>query len=580
MVGKFGSNPLASLSVAGWFRQGTILRQLGKSFNLFALTAIIVGAVATAGVMRIQDRSERLAQLTDIAFLTSSMERSVGLAKNEMGAFRARGFAEDRIANSISLANSSLAMNDELLAAATAVDPGLVDAIGEIDSGLNGVVAILLEVRDAERSLLSDEAYLGPRYDAIDQVILKIVAVREVAAAKVADQSSQGLSDIKVLIGLLCIGVVILLAVIYALRRTVAQRIVLPITTISDVSTRIAEGETQLAIPETDRTDEIGNLANALTVLRRVQAEASEQAIRDLERERQLQQEREEQRREYSEKLIALADQFESSIGDVANKVAHSSIEMKHAATTLATKVEDSSAAVLAANSNLKDASSGITSAAAATDEFALSINEVSRQAASSSERARKACESVSRADATISDLNSSADKISQIVEVIANIAQRTNLLALNASIEAARSAEHGRGFAVVASEVKDLATQTAGATSEVENLIKAMQLATDQSTRVLSSISEEVRELETAAMSIASAVDQQSVAAHELSKSIDLAAGNTNAVSATIDDVSEVSQTSGSIAAQVQEGSAHLSEQSQVLRKQVDEFLATVRAA
>src|SRR3546814_2330928 len=80
---------------------------------------------------------------------------------------------------------------------------------------------------------------------------------------------------------------------------------------------------------------------------------------------------------------------------------------------------------------------------------------------------------------------------------MISTIAQRTNLLALNASIEAARGGEAGRGFAVVASEVKELATQTGKATEEVAGQIRAIQETTHASVEALRSIASQIAQLE-----------------------------------------------------------------------------------
>ena len=121
-------------------------------------------------------------------------------------------------------------------------------------------------------------------------------------------------------------------------------------------------------------------------------------------------------------------------------------------------------------------ATANVTAAAAATDEFALSIGEISRQASASATLARDATNLVTTANTRMTDLSQAADEIGEIANLIQTIAQRTNLLALNASIEAARGGEAGRGFAVVASEVKELAMQTSNATSSVAEKITAKQ--------------------------------------------------------------------------------------------------------
>ena len=113
-----------------------------------------------------------------------------------------------------------------------------------------------------------------------------------------------------------------------------------------------------------------------------------------------------------------------------------------------------------------------------------MSIGEISRQASTSAELARKASTAAEDADTTISALTLSASQVGDIVEMISTIAQRTNLLALNASIEAARGGEAGRGFAVVAAEVKELATQTGKATQEVAGQIRSIQAPTSASVR------------------------------------------------------------------------------------------------
>lgn len=567
-----------------WLQRGSIPLQMGRIFNLFALLVVILGTFAMIGAVRMEQRSSALSELTDMAFLTAQMTRQVTLSKDNMGAYRARGYDAETIALSIDQARSAVEMNAQLRKSAVAVDAEYLAQIDELDVELRNVEKLLTEVRDAPRDIVEQESFLGPRYDALDTTIGKVVAVRDKAAVQVADYSGQGLQEIHALIAALVVGILTALGLVLLGKKIVSRRVVEPIAQISGTSERIAMGETDHDIPGADRDDEIGRLAVALNVLRNVQYEVVQNAKAEHERElamqRELQEEREEQQRKQSALLNSLADRFEKTVGDVATEVAGTSNQMHAAAVELSSHVDASSQTVADANGNLKQASAGITGAASATDEFAMSITEVSKQATSSSERARKAAEAAKKADDTVAGLTDSADRISQIIEVIAGIAQRTNLLALNASIEAARGGEAGRGFAVVASEVKELAVQTSRATDEVEALIRDMQSATGESAAALGQISEEVIALEATAMAIATAVDQQAVAGQDLARSIDLAARNTATVSATIDDVSRVSMTSGTTAAQVRESSAHLTEQSTKLREQVTQFLQQVRAA
>jgi len=94
--------------------------------------------------------------------------------------------------------------------------------------------------------------------------------------------------------------------------------------------------------------------------------------------------------------------------------------------------------------------------------------------------------EVIHRAEDVINGLGKSSEKIGSIIEVIDDIAEQTNLLALNAAIEAARAGEHGKGFAVVADEVRKLAERTATATKEISELIKGIQGETSQAIKAI----------------------------------------------------------------------------------------------
>lgn len=347
----------------------------------------------------------------------------------------------------------------------------------------------------------------------------------------------------------------------------ILDRIIAPFNEITRGMQRLASGERDIASSGTKRPDEIGDLARALEVFLK-----SGHKLDELMAGRKAASEARKQ------ELAMFADRFEQQIGEIVGGVASASSQLQATASSMASAAEQATSQAGRVVDSMKEASSGVTAAAAASDEFAMSIGEISRQAASSAELARKASDSAEKADETISTLSASASQVGDIVELIQSIAKRTNLLALNASIEAARGGEAGRGFAVVASEVKELAAQTSRATEEVSAQIRAMQDSTGNSVKVLREIGHQIEQLEATAISIASAVDQQSVAGQDLARSIDLAARSSDEVSSRIVEVRETAMSTGAAASQVLSSATELEGQAANMRNQVSEFLARVR--
>jgi methyl-accepting chemotaxis protein len=184
--------------------------------------------------------------------------------------------------------------------------------------------------------------------------------------------------------------------------------------------------------------------------------------------------------------------------------------------------------------------SGNVQAVAAGAEEFAASIEELSRHATEAKMASDVAVRRAEEAGAIVSGLTSAAEKIGEVVTVIRSIADQTNLLALNATIEAARAGEAGRGFAVVAAEVKALANQSSRATEEIGLQISAVQDSTNQAVNAIEAIVRTIGQLSEISLSVSSAVTQQSAVTRDMSVNMQNAANSVELVRNNMDGIAQ----------------------------------------
>ncbi|MFO7704484.1 MAG: methyl-accepting chemotaxis protein [Halopseudomonas sp.] len=199
-------------------------------------------------------------------------------------------------------------------------------------------------------------------------------------------------------------------------------------------------------------------------------------------------------------RLLRALAKMQEQLRTTLQGIASSSTQLASAAEELNAVTEDATRGLQRQDDEIQQAATAVNEMSAAVDEVASNAVSTSEQSKATSDTAMEGQQQVVRTVASIDKLSGTiqatanevqelaekAQNISRVLDVIRAIAEQTNLLALNAAIEAARAGEQGRGFAVVADEVRALAHRTQQSTSEIEDIIGSIQQGTERSVEAM----------------------------------------------------------------------------------------------
>jgi len=222
------------------------------------------------------------------------------------------------------------------------------------------------------------------------------------------------------------------------------------------------------------------------------------------------------------------ANQMTDRLAEIVDQVKTASVTVQNAAAEISSGTEDLSHRTEQAASNLEETASASEQMSATVKQNAESAKDATRLVESANQLAVQGGTVADQAVTAMSEIDSSAQKVTDIITVIDEIAFQTNLLALNASVEAARAGEAGKGFAVVAQEVRQLAQRSAQASSDIKTLIldsnrqvKSGVDLVNQAGEALSEILESINQVTTIVQGISSATQEQASGVQEINGSI-----------------------------------------------------------
>ncbi len=339
------------------------------------------------------------------------------------------------------------------------------------------------------------------------------------------------------------------------------------------VAEAIAQQNFDIEMPAV-RKDNLGRLMFSLIKMRDALIQQFELIKLKAEDERQVMSAQLKQQEKESNLVVA----FESGIVNIVKNLKHTSQEVSGSASLLSDISSELNQNTIKASAGTTDVLEQVADTSHATHKINESFKDVSKVSQEAIHISQQAMDDAGATSKRMKTLQVASDNIGSVIATITEIAEKTNLLALNASIEAARAGDVGRGFAVVASEVKSLANQTSNATKVIAQQIAEVQAECKGAIDSIAEISQVIQQMNTHTLHIADAMLQYTTTLEELDENTAAASQGMQSVGHAVSGVHQAAERSDDISTEVAQYCEQLQNIAMEQEQLVVQFLAMLQ--
>jgi methyl-accepting chemotaxis protein len=571
--------------------------KIGTGFGLALAILVAIGTVSYLSIAKLNDTAEWVTHTYQVLEKLEALLS--GLKDAETGQ---RGYiitGEERYLEPFRAAKETINQKVKALRDLTKDNVNQqrrLDILEPLIDGKEGKFAELQETIDARKDkargfdaalqiVLTDK---GKKVmDDIRKTIDEMMSEENTLLKKRSDeaQASARNTTLTIVFGTLVAFIVLALAG-FVLTRNIAN----PLKEISATAERIAVGDLSVAISMNNREDEVGILAQTFArmtdSLKRMAGVAGKIAAGDLRVKVQPQSDKDVLGNAFAS-MVENLQRLTADIREGVNVLGSSANEIVASTSQLASSASQSAAAVSETTTTVEE----VRQTAQVASQKAKYVSDSAQKAAQSSRSGLKSTEDVAAGmnrirqqmeaiAASMVRLSEQSQAIGQIIATVEDIATQSNLLAVNAAIEAAKAGEHGKGFGVVAQEVKSLAEQSRQATNQVRTILGDIQKATGAAVMATEeggkAVEAGTRQTEVAGGSIqalAASVNEAAQAATQIAASSQQQLVGVDQVAGAMESIKQASAQNVASAKQLEGAARNLNELGQQLKKMVERY-------